>query len=230
MSDSEVDEGDKQKMTPIDDGESGAAVAALTTADEDYYGDDGMEGDEVLHVDMHPETLRAVGYAAFWAMCALAIAVTKLADIDVSDTPLITMFGYNNLCVYFDYSPSREVTAMVFPLVEYSLLLYTITSRVHSFGTRQQGLISQRHFRIDMCMMGLQIILLSWFRMIFVVEATVNLPGHTYGFIGLQAMLCMVAVRNWAYFHILGEKPVQNLLNWMGKPDALSDGVQLIIE
>ena len=51
---------------------------------------------------MHPEALRLVAYGAFWAMVLFAIAMHSLfvRGVDMDDTPLVRLFGYNNICIY----------------------------------------------------------------------------------------------------------------------------------
>ncbi len=51
---------------------------------------------------------------------------------------LIRAFGYNNICANWDYSPSREITAMIYPVFEYSLLLYLLLDflQVHVYYKR----------------------------------------------------------------------------------------------
>merc|ERR1712032_568386 len=44
---------------------------------------------------------------------------------------LVDLFGYNNICAMWDYSPSREATAMIYPLFEYSLLVYIVLNFIH---------------------------------------------------------------------------------------------------
>ena len=37
---------------------------------------------------------------------------------------LISVFGFGNVCTAWDYSPSRELTSTVYPVFEYLLLIY----------------------------------------------------------------------------------------------------------
>ena len=81
---------------------------------------------------IHPETLRCIGYLNFWIMVLISMIVTRVAvDVDMENTPLIEVFGYNNICIYWDYSPAREVAAMIYPTVEFSLLGYLLASHLH---------------------------------------------------------------------------------------------------
>jgi hypothetical protein len=79
-----------------------------------------------VRLQVHPEALRLVAYGAFWAMVLFAIAMHSLfvRGVDMDDTPLVRLFGYNNICIYWDYTPSRELTALFYPLVEFPLLAF----------------------------------------------------------------------------------------------------------
>lgn len=81
-----------------------------------------------VSLQVHPEALRIISHVAFWAMVLFAICMHKLfvRGVDMDDTPLVRLFGYNNICIYWDYSPSRELTALFYPLVEFPLLAYVM--------------------------------------------------------------------------------------------------------
>ena len=90
------------------------------------------------------ETLRLVTYAMFWLMVGCAILfhntlvlpkgaeaceagdASCLFPVDMANTPLVRMLGYNNVCINWDYTPSRELTAMIYPFVEYPLIAYAV--------------------------------------------------------------------------------------------------------
>ena len=67
----------------------------------------------------------------------------------MENTLLVQWFGYNNICVYFDFNPAREVAAMIYPLVEYSLFLYLLASHLHVWSSWSQKLVSTRFLHID---------------------------------------------------------------------------------
>lgn len=109
---------------------------------------------------------------------------------------LIRAFGYNNICANWDYSPSREITAMIYPIFEYSLLLYLLLDFVQVWLYHKKGWCSSffyKSFRIAILFM---LIGCAWFRMIFVVIAYQDLSGHTAGFFCLQLTLILTAIMN----------------------------------
>lgn len=156
-------------------------------------------------IRVHPETFRIAGYLGFWSMVLLAMVVHKSkVNVDMSNTPLMQVLGYNNICVYWDYSPSREITAMYYPMVEYPLVAYVVLTGIQYYQSRTAGLIPRWLY---ICLMGflvLQLPLLAWFRMIFVIDALKDLKGHTLGFLGLQMFLSINALQNALYNHWLG--------------------------
>lgn len=114
---------------------------------------------------------------------------------------LVRAFGYNNVCATWDYSPSREITAMIYPIFEYCLLLYLFFDFVQTLIFYKKGWVSQTYYRVFLFMFVPIILGCSWFRMIFVVIAYMDLSGHTAGFFCLQITLILVAMMN-TYFII----------------------------
>jgi hypothetical protein len=123
---------------------------------------------------------------------------------------LLLAFTILQICVNWDYTPSRELTAMVYPLFEYSLLIYIFLDFVNSAISYKKGYVSARYWTIAKIFFPIQVVLCAWFRMIFVVLAYVNVNGHTAGFLGLQVALAMVAISNVMY--ILETKPTYGFL------------------
>jgi len=112
---------------------------------------------------------------------------------------LVNTFGFANICANWDYSPSRELTAMVYPLFEYSLLIYLCLDFVLVMVSYYKNLVEDWYWSLMKIFFPIEIILCSWFRMIFVAIAYVNVAEHTAGFMGLQIVLIMVALQNTAY-------------------------------
>mmetsp|Transcript_21205 Transcript_21205/g.42316 ORF Transcript_21205/g.42316 Transcript_21205/m.42316 type:complete len:315 (+) Transcript_21205:34-978(+) len=179
---------------------------------------------------IHPETLRCCGYLCFWLMVALAMVVTKVAVDVPEETALMRVFGYNNICMYWDYSPAREIAAMFYPAVEFCLLGYLLASHLHVWSSWSQRLVSHRFLVIDRFLVVIEIVLMSWFRMCFVIQATVDtMPGHTMGFLGLQVVLVIVAIKNLVYFHKLHKSPVAVMQDSIGCHGLLSEKGQDIV-
>jgi hypothetical protein len=153
-------------------------------------------------IEVHPETLRLVTYGLFWVMVVSAVIFfnTLVTGVDLTDTPLVRMFGYNNVCIFWDYTPSRELTAMIYPFVEYPLITYIVLSFVQIHRDYIAGDLPGWFYKYCQITLPVQIVLMAWFRMIFVVQAFENVVGHTLGFLGLQVALVLVAMQNAMYW------------------------------
>jgi len=114
---------------------------------------------------------------------------------------LVRTAGYTNICANWDYSPSREITAMIYPIFEYALLIYLCFDLLQTHIYFKKGWVSRCYYRVFTFMFVPMIIGASWLRMAFVVLSYQNLAGHTAGFFGLQLTLVMVTVMN-TYFII----------------------------
>ena len=93
------------------------------------------------------------------------------------------------VCTTWDYTPSREVTAMVYPLFEFSLILYLVLDFITVALYYQKGWISKLYFKTSQALFVITIILASWFRMIFVFIAYEDTQFHTLAFVGEATLL-----------------------------------------
>jgi hypothetical protein len=156
----------------------------------------------VLLFHINPEYIRIVAYVNFWLMILFSVIVTKVfVDPELLiDNPLDQTFGYSNICLFFDFPPSRVATAIVYPFVEIPLLLYIVLNYLR---TREMYLEQHRIRKWEYLLCSLffpvSFILTMYFRMVFVVEAFEDVVGHTLGFQGLQLSLCLVAIQNYWY-------------------------------
>jgi len=172
---------------------------------------------EAVTFDVQPEFLRMVTYAMFWLMVGCAILFHNtlvlpkgaeacqagescLFPVDMSNTPLVRMFGYNNVCINWDYTPSRELTAMIYPFVEYPLIAYAVLDYVQIYRDYQDKDLPSWFFKLATGILPIKILLLSWFRMIFVFESFRTTELHTLPFQGLQISLVLVALQNSLYW------------------------------
>lgn len=112
---------------------------------------------------------------------------------------LMQAFGFNNICSNWDYSPSRELTAMVYPLFEYSLIVYLVLDFLCTYLANKRGELTKGFWAFSKIVFPINIILCSQFRMIFVCIAYENVRLHTAGFLGLQVALVLVALQNTGF-------------------------------
>lgn len=163
--------------------------------------------------EIQPEFLRMVTYGMFWFMVGCAMLFhrflvlpkgaesctageTCLFPVDMEDTPLTRAFGYNNVCINWDYSPSRELTAMIYPFVEYPLIAYVVVDHIQIYRDHLEKELPSWFFKLSTFLLPIKILLLSQFRMIFVNEAFRSTVNHTLPFQGLQIALILVALTN----------------------------------
>jgi uncharacterized protein YacL len=172
------------------------------------------------------EKLRLIAYMAFWGMCLFAMVVSKAAvagslgpcPLNEGDEPtygmhcsvLMDTFGFNNICVYWDYSPSREATALVYPIFEYTLALYVVMGYLQIKNDYDNKKADSVIYNAASVLLWIKIILIAWFRMIFVCSVFqtpipffgTEMPAvvaHTLGFFGMQFALILIAVENVVY-------------------------------
>lgn len=123
----------------------------------------------------------------------------------LDETHLTEAFGFNNICTNWDYSPATEVTALYFPIFEYSLVLYLFLDFVSTMMSYKRGLLPDWYWRLMQFFTPINMLLSAWFRMIFVAKAYDETAWHTAGFLGLQCVLINVAVMNVLYVLMTGQ-------------------------
>jgi hypothetical protein len=109
---------------------------------------------------------------------------------------LMQLFGFANICANWDYSPSRELTAMVYPIFEYSLIVYLCLDFMTTYLHYKRGELTEWFWGFSKVAFPVNVILCAWFRMIFICIAYEQVSYHTAGFLGLQIALILVAVQN----------------------------------
>jgi hypothetical protein len=185
----------------------------------------------------HPETLRLLGYGAFWTMVMLAVIVTRtFVEADFTNSSLVKTFGYNNICINWDYSPSREITAMFYPLVEFPLVGYVLLTFLQARQDFWANKIPKSFYTFCCVALPFQLVLLVWFRMIFVVDGLVEPIGHTVGFLGLQIVLVLVSIQNGVYNYIRGQVfpclrkyPVEKSKRWTAALTLMYVSVMIVV-
>jgi len=162
------------------------------------------------NISAHVETLRIFTYVAFWIMCGLAVILTRtlVHGVDLDKSVLVSLMGYNNICVYWDYEPARSIIALYYPIVEVGLILYIAGHFIRCFLANREGEISNRHLHIQIVLSILAIWTGLWFRMIFVEAVQVSPHAHIAGFLSLQACLGFTEISNFSYLKATHEWPL----------------------
>jgi len=132
----------------------------------------------------------------------------------LTESHLQAWFGFSNICTNWDYSPSRELTAMVFPLFEYSIVAYFILNYIQCGIQHKRGELSDGYMRAMKILTPIQIIFCIWFRLIFVYIAYESPRGHTMGFMFLQYALIIMNIMNPLY--VLETNQSYKFLDFLG--------------
>lgn len=117
----------------------------------------------------------------------------------LNQSHLVRTFGFNNICIYWDYSPSREIMAMYFPFFEYSLVIYLLLDFVSTMLSYKRGELPRWYWKLMQVITPINIFLAAMFRMIFVCISYKATKQHAAAFLGLQIVLVIVAVTNALY-------------------------------
>jgi len=145
-----------------------------------------------------------------------------------TENHLIEFFGFGNICTNWDYTPAREITAMVFPLFEYSMMIYLALNAINEKLAHNRGEISDSFYRSTQIFNPIIAFLCTMFRMIFVFIAYENPKMHTAGFLCLQLGLVFIAIQNAAFVIMTGQTyPKIGLTN--RKQVALAAKIYLIL-
>jgi len=113
-------------------------------------------------------------------------------------------FGYGNTCTAWDYTPSREIIAMYFPALEYSIVIYLLFNFVTDMISYQRGMLPDWYISLSKILFPIAIFLSIQFRMIFVLIAYENVQTHTAAFLGFQFALVIIAIMNTMYILLTG--------------------------
>lgn len=146
------------------------------------------------------EKLRLAGYAGFWVIVITGIAITRLySGIDLENTLLMEVFGYNNICVYFDYPPATYILPLLWGVTLVCLLGYLVAHWLQMKAEMQEGLISRRLYRFLSALKLFEGFTMVSFSTIFAVQPEAwnhTLYIHTAPFFLLQIGLVSLAMSN----------------------------------
>lgn len=97
----------------------------------------------VQEFELSPERFRLYAYATFAAVIGTSIVLTKnFADLP-EETIIKKVFGYNNVCVYFDYPPASYVVPPMWVMFLLLWLCYGVTWSIRVGMKRDAGLLSK---------------------------------------------------------------------------------------
>jgi|GEM_PF-5597249 len=151
---------------------------------------------------IHPETFRIISYIGFWLMVVVGAILTFLyvPNEEISHSQLVKTFGYNNICILFDYPPSVYWTAQMLNYLQFTFFLYLFLIWLRNYKAYQQEIVSYSFFCFSSVSTIIEAILLSGFHMIFLINPSVNIIGHSLPFVGFEICLVLHAFQNFLFF------------------------------
>ena len=71
------------------------------------------------------EKLRLLGYISFWVVVIAGVFLTRVySHVDLEHTILTEVFGYNNICIYFDHPPATYFLPTLWAITLVLLMSY----------------------------------------------------------------------------------------------------------
>lgn len=146
------------------------------------------------------EELRLAGYVGFWLIVLTGMVLTRLySGIDMDQTILTRVFGYNNICVYFDFAPATHVLPFLWAVTLVMLLCYLGAQWLQMRAEVQQRELTPRLYSVLTKLKVFEATMLLAFSTIFAVqpeEWNHTLLIHTAPFVMLQIGLVSLAISN----------------------------------
>lgn len=159
-----------------------------------------------LVIKVHAEWLRIIANVGFLVMFFTGQFLTNrfppAAEVDMDTTPLMIWYGYNNPCVYLDFTPSRQVAAMLEPFWEVFLVSYMVFDHINLTVDRINDRVPAWIIRFAKVTLPLRLIAVLWFRMVFVFDGktVAGMPWHTAPFLMLQIAIMIQTLLNTLYW------------------------------
>lgn len=160
-----------------------------------------------LTFSVNPDTVRIIAYNNLAVMIVVAITITQVfvaPKIDLSQSPLVSTFGYNNICVNWDYEPAMSSIAALYILVEIPILCYVFLDWLRMRKFFEIGKITHKEIITLSIACATEALMFALFRMIFVLKAFEDVGGHTVPFLGLQVAIVINAIVNLYFYKRIG--------------------------
>jgi len=176
----------------------------------------GADKDVVIR--LIPEALRVIAYSCFWFVVILGIILTRFfSGIDMDKTLLMQVFGYNNICVNFDFPPSTYVLPFFWAITLTVLLVYQFSLWLQFREEWELGKLTLRRYRILCGFKVFECLTMAFFSMIFAVSPTgwdETLFIHTIPFSCLQVGLVLLGCSNMYHGLVSGYFDSLELPKW----------------
>ena len=146
------------------------------------------------------EKIRLVGYTGFWMVVLMGIFLTKaFGEVDLQSTVLMEVFGYNNICVYFDHPPSTFILPWLWAVTLVLLLSYITAHWLQMRAEVQESVLDIKTYRLLSGLKLFEAFTMIAFSTSFAVHPDAwdhTLYIHTVPFFLLQIGLVSLAMSN----------------------------------
>jgi hypothetical protein len=110
------------------------------------------------------------------------------------------------VCVMWDFSPAKEVAAIIFPLAQYLFQAYLLVCLIRSYQSALAGEVPRWYLILTCVFTAITMLIIAEFHIVFIISPEVSVGGHTYPFILLQVGLLLIATQNYIYNHLIGHR------------------------
>lgn len=159
-----------------------------------------VKSDSTDNIVLSIEKLQLLGYSSFWIIVLVGIFLTDIfANIDLDNTLLLEVFGYNNICIYFDFPPSTYILPLLWSVTLVFLLLYLVTNWLQMKKQVKVGNLDQKLYKRLTKLKIFEAFTLVSFSTIFAVSPegwNHTLIIHTAPFLLLQVGVVSIAISN----------------------------------
>jgi len=149
---------------------------------------------------INPENLRIVVYLFFIGIGLVGFLVTRIfSDHAIHHNTLKDLWGYNNVCVFFDHAPATYVLPTLYAINLLFISMYFFSSWYRCQGEYQAKKISKPGFIGYSIITLYEFLSFCFFATIFAVSPDENLILHSVPFINLIIALSTLASKNYWY-------------------------------
>jgi len=167
------------------------------------------------------EKLRLMGYGGFWVVVITGIILTRFfSNVDLENSLLVEVFGYNNICVYFDHPPSTYVLPLLWAVTLVMLLTYIVAQWLHMRVEVQRGTLKSGLYKVLTSLKAFEAFTFISFSTIFAVSPEGHdhtLYIHTAPFFLLQFGMVSLAMSNTLHGIKSGYWARLDLPSWFSK-------------
>lgn len=175
----------------------------------------------VQEFELSPERFRLYAYATFAAVIGTSIVLTKnFADLP-EETIIKKVFGYNNVCVYFDYPPASYVVPPMWAMFILLWLCYGVTWSMRVGMKRDAGLLSKcasntmQALTVFECISALYSIMVHVSKPFLEKDHVLGLAMHMHPFTIFIVALFTNSLKNVWYLCALNKiSRVQQISSW----------------